>query len=80
ALQHLNVATNALETIPSKVGYLEDLRTLRLGFNALATIPSSIGFLMKLEVLDLEGNPLIFPFNVLQKRGFKSCDASASVA
>jgi len=23
------------------------------------------------QVLDVEGNPLIFPFNVLQKRGFK---------
>jgi Leucine-rich repeat (LRR) protein len=44
------VATNELESIPDKIGFLEDLRTLNLNFNSLSAIPSTLGFLKKLEV------------------------------
>src|SRR6266542_1586930 len=57
---HINLETNNLTgQLPSSIGNLQKLGTLRLAVNQLSgSIPSSIGNLVNLQVLVLDGNQL----------------------
>lgn len=49
---------NQIETMPSDLGCLNKLATLRLEGNGLKSLPAEIGELKDLEVLDLSANQL----------------------
>lgn len=57
-LQHLDLTQNGLVgVLPSELGLLTNLTSIKLGSNALfGTIPSSLGQLTRLQTLDLSNN------------------------
>ena len=55
----LILADNALRAIPSRIGELQDLRTLDLGHNQLAELPVELGNLTEInDFLYLHDNRL----------------------
>ena len=60
SLRHLHLGSARLSgTIPTELGRLTELTSLKLDANRLSgTIPSELGLLRKLETLDLYDNPL----------------------
>ncbi|WP_375457242.1 leucine-rich repeat domain-containing protein [uncultured Methylobacterium sp.] len=47
-----------LDTLPTEIGELTELRTLDVDFNRLSTLPDWIGNLTGLQSLNLSGNGL----------------------
>lgn len=54
----LNLSNDRLETIPTEVDLMLNLKELDLSKNKIASIPDFLLTLEKLEVLNLEGNPI----------------------
>jgi len=67
ALEKLNLSHNKLSNIPAEIGRLYLLKELDLSDNYISTIPMELGNLYNLETISLANNPLISPFNTMQK-------------
>jgi len=71
ALVILEADKNRLSGLPKRFGFLPDVEVLVLSRNNFSIVPLELGYLKKLRVLEMEGNQLLYPFNVLFARGFK---------
>ncbi|KAG7207977.1 hypothetical protein KM043_009557 [Ampulex compressa] len=58
SLKVLDLSSNSLTVIDSKIEYLADLKVLHLQNNLLEKLPSEVGTLRKLEKLNLSNNKL----------------------
>jgi len=72
ALTMVEVASNALKTLPEALGRCINLRAIDASNNNLAELPCSLGSLPKLQRLVLDGNPLRSVRRDIIERG---CDA-----
>jgi Leucine-rich repeat (LRR) protein len=61
---------NYLSTLPERFGFLPDVEVLVLNRNKFQIVPLELGYLKKLRILEMDGNLLLYPFNVLISRGF----------
>ena len=66
----LEAEKNLLSALPKRFGFLPDVEVLVLNRNNFSVVPLELGYLKKLRRLDLEGNLLMYPFNILFARGF----------
>jgi|GEM_PF-767935 len=55
---HLDLSFKNLRTIPSALGFLKNLKTLKISNNQIKTLPESFGSLTALTRLDLQNNQL----------------------
>lgn len=56
SLVHVQLQENDIASLPSEIGQLLQLQTLRLEFNALSTLPIALARAPALKVLTLNGN------------------------
>ncbi|QQP52013.1 Leucinerich repeatcontaining protein 40like, partial [Caligus rogercresseyi] len=58
SLDELDVSHNALETLPSDIGYLSQLTRLCFSHNVISSLPSELSFLRRLTLVELSHNKI----------------------
>lgn len=66
-LEKLNLSYNKIKAIPPDLGKAVSLKELLLNDNLISSVPMELGTLFNIEILNLNNNPLIVPFNTLNK-------------
>jgi Leucine-rich repeat (LRR) protein len=70
-LEHLNLRTNELKTLPDSICSLPKLKNLNLSNNELIQLPDSIDRLTEIEILNLNNNKLFFlPRSLIYRNKF----------